>query len=124
MLGVFGVVALVLAIIGLFGVMSYSVAQRRHELGVRLALGARPGDLLRLVVGQGARLAVVGLLIGVPAAFALARLLRGALYGVTPSDVPTFGAVTLLLGSVALLASWLPARRAARVDPAQALRND
>jgi putative ABC transport system permease protein len=104
--------------------MSYSVSQRTHEIGVRMALGAQQRDVLGLVVGQGSRLAAVGLLLGVPAAFGLARLLRGALYGVTPSDVATFVGVVGVLGGVALLASWLPARRAAHVDPAQALRAD
>jgi predicted permease len=124
MFGVFGLIALFLASIGLYGVMAFSVTQRTHEIGVRVALGALPRDVLRLVVGQGARLAAIGLLLGVPAAFALARLLRGALYGVTPNDGATFAAVVLTLASVALLASWIPARRASRVDPAQALRND
>ena len=124
MFGAFGVIALFLASIGLYGVMSYSVSQRKHEIGVRMALGAQQRDVLGLVVGQGSRLAAIGLLIGVPAAFGLARLLRGALYGVTPSDVATFVGVVAVLGGVALLASWLPARRAAHVDPAQALRAD
>ena len=124
MFGAFGVIALFLASIGLYGVMSYSVSQRKHEIGVRMALGAQPGDVLGLVVRQGSRLAVIGLVIGVPAAFGLARLLRGALYGVTPSDVATFVGVVAVLGGVALLASWVPARRAAHVDPAQALRAD
>jgi putative ABC transport system permease protein len=124
MFGAFGLIALFLASIGLYGVMSYSVSQRTHEIGVRMALGAQQRDVLGLVVGQGSRLAAVGLLLGVPAAFGLARLLRGALYGVTPSDVATFVGVVGVLGGVALLASWLPARRAAHVDPAQALRAD
>ena len=124
MFGAFGAIALFLASIGLYGVMSYSVSQRKHEIGVRMALGAQRRDVLGLVVGLGSRLAALGLVIGVPAAFGLARLLRGSLYGVTPSDVATFVGVVVVLGSVALLATWLPARRATHVDPAQALRAD
>jgi putative ABC transport system permease protein len=124
MFGTFAIAALVLASIGLYGVMSYAVAQRTHEIGVRMALGAQPGDVLRLVVRSGIRLLAVGLLIGVPAAFGLAQVLRGALYGVTPSDPSTFVAIPAVLAIVALIASYVPARRATRVDPMVALRSD
>jgi putative ABC transport system permease protein len=124
MFAVFALVALLLASVGLYGVMSYTVAQRTHEMGVRIALGALPGDVIRLMVARGARLTAVGLAIGVPAAFGLARVLRGALYGVSASDPATFAAIVALLSTVALLASYLPARRAARVEPMVALRSE
>ena len=124
MFGVFALAALLLASIGLYGVMAYSVAQRTHEIGVRLALGAEPNDVLRLVVRQGARLAGAGLLLGIPGALMLSRLLQGSLYGVSSSDPATFAGIAILLSGVALLASYLPARRAARLDPVVALRHD
>ena len=124
MFAVFALVALLLASVGLYGVMSYTVAQRTHEVGVRVALGALPNDVIRLMVRRGARLIAFGLAIGVPAAFLLARVLRGALYGVSASDPATFTAIALLLSGVALLASYLPARRAARVEPMVALRTE
>jgi putative ABC transport system permease protein len=122
MFGVFGLAALLLASLGLYGVMAYAVAQRTQEIGVRMALGARPADVLRLIVRTGARLAAIGLAIGLPAAFATARVLRGALYGVGVADPATFVGIPILLAAVALLASYVPARRAARVDPVVALR--
>ncbi|HET7462941.1 MAG TPA: ABC transporter permease [Longimicrobium sp.] len=122
MFAVFALVALLLASVGLYGVMSYTVAQRTHEVGVRIALGALPRDVIGMMVRRGARLIGIGLLIGVPAAFLLARVLRGALYGVSASDPVTFAGIVALLTSVALAASWLPARRAARVEPMVALR--
>ena len=124
MFSIFAVCALMLAVIGVYGVMAYSVAQRTHEFGVRIALGARPRDVLLLVLRAGIRLVVLGIVIGVPAAFAMGRGLGGLLYGVRPSDPATFLGIPILLGAVALLASMVPARRATRVEPIVALRNE
>ena len=118
----FGAVALVLAAVGLYGVVAYAVAQRTGEFGIRLALGARGADVARLVLGQGVRTALVGALLGVVGAAAAGRLLRAQLHGVGTIDPLTLAAVALLLGAVAVVAAWLPARRAARVDPIAALR--
>ena len=124
LLGCFGGVALVLAALGVYGVLAYSVSQRTREIGVRVALGARQGGVLLMVVRHGMALAGAGLLLGLLAAVGLSRLLRGQLYGVSPTDPLAYGAVALLLGIVAFLACWGPARRAARVDPMVALRCD
>ncbi len=121
-LGTFAVLALVLAAIGIYGVISYAVAQRARELGVRIALGATRGQVARLVLGQGLRLGVAGVVIGVAAAVALSRLLRALLYGITATDPGTFMLVPVVLLLVALLATLLPARRATRVDPMIAMR--
>ncbi len=122
--GVFAVVALLLASVGIYGVLGYAVEQRRYEIGVRLAMGARAGQVLRLIVGRGLQAAVTGLGLGVIGAIAIGRFLAGLLYGVGPTDPPTFVGVGILLLLVAFLASWLPARRAARVDPSRCLRSE
>ncbi|HEY6403674.1 MAG TPA: FtsX-like permease family protein, partial [Blastocatellia bacterium] len=122
LIGGFGLLALVLASLGLYGALSYSVAHRTQEIGVRIALGARTGDVLWLVVGDGIRLTVIGLALGLAGAFAAARVLKSLLYGVGPADPLTFVVISLLLLIVALVACWVPARRATHVDPLVALR--
>ncbi|MCY1018727.1 ABC transporter permease [Pyxidicoccus sp. MSG2] len=122
LLGAFGVLALVLAAVGIYGVMSYAVAQRSHEMGVRMALGAQRADVLRLVVGQALRRVGLGLGLGLSGALAVHRVMEGLLYGVGSLDLSVLSAVALLLLATAWLASWLPARRAASVDPASVLR--
>jgi predicted permease len=124
LLGLFGVLSLVLAAIGIYAVVSYSVARRTREIGIRMALGARATDVSALVLSQNAFPIAAGLTLGLALGAAAARLLREFLYGVSPLDIPTFAAVSLLLGACGTAAAWLPARRAARVDPMAALRSD
>jgi putative ABC transport system permease protein len=123
-IGVFAVVAVVLALVGLYGVLATVVRQRTAEIGVRMAFGAEPSGIFRLVVGQGMRLAVLGMGIGLVAALALTRVMQSMLVGVSATDPLTFIAITALFASVAALACWLPARRAARLDPLVALREE
>ncbi len=122
LLGAFAALALLLAAIGIYAVLAYSVARRTHEIGVRMALGARRGDVLRLVLGQGLRVTAIGIVLGVAGALVLTRFLQSLLYEVQPTDPPTFVGVLLLLVTVSVAASYLPARRAMRVDPMVALR--
>lgn len=118
----FGILALVLAVIGLYGTISYAIARKAHEIGIRMALGAVPNDVLRMVIAQGLKLATIGIAIGLLAAFGVTRLLRTLIFGITPTDPLTFASVSLLLLIVAVLACYIPARRATRIDPVTAIR--
>jgi putative ABC transport system permease protein len=120
--GAMGLLGLVLAVVGVYGVASYAAVQRTQEIGIRMAIGATPRDILKMVLGQGLGIVAIGLLAGLVAAFAGTRLLADLFYGVTPSDPATFAAVATLLPAVALLACWIPAQRATRVSPTIALR--
>ncbi|HEU4933733.1 MAG TPA: FtsX-like permease family protein, partial [Pyrinomonadaceae bacterium] len=122
LLAVFAVVALALAVIGIYGMLSYAVAQRTREIGLRMTLGAQRTDVMRLVIVHGMKLAIAGVVLGLIASFALTRTMKNLLFGVSATDPMTFGLITLLLAVVALLACWIPARRATKVDPIIALR--
>jgi putative ABC transport system permease protein len=121
-LGIFAFLAIFLAAIGIYGLLAYAVAQQTHEIGIRMALGAQRRDVMRLILVQGARLALAGTAIGLFAAFGLTRLMSSLLYGISASDPLTFAAVAIVLVAVALLACYIPAHRAMRVDPMVALR--
>jgi ABC-type antimicrobial peptide transport system permease subunit len=123
-LGVFGFVALLLSAIGIYGITSYTVAQRTHEIGIRLALGAQMSDVLKLVLSHGLKLTLIGAALGLFGAYLATRAITSVLYGVSATDPLTFGVVSFLLIGVALLASYVPSRRATRVDPLIALRNE
>jgi ABC-type antimicrobial peptide transport system permease subunit len=124
LLGVFGVIGLLLGALGIYGLLAFVVTQRRQEIGVRIALGASPSSVLRLIVVQGMALAVGGVLIGAMVASVLTRQMQSVLFGIAPGDVGTFAQVIVVLLATALLASWLPARRALAIDPVTALRYD
>jgi putative ABC transport system permease protein len=120
----FATVALIVAAIGIYGVLSYTMSRRTQEVGIRIALGADARTVTRMVVAEGARLIAIAVVVGLVASFIAARLLRNQLFGVEPTDVTTFGIVTVVLSTVAILACYVPARRASRVDPMVALRSE
>ena len=122
-LGAFALIALMLAVIGLYGVTALFVGQRRHEFGIRLALGARPADVLGLVMTRSARLVAAGVVVGLALAVAGSRLLSGLLFGVTATNAATYAVATLVVCIISLVAAYIPARRAVRVDPIRALRD-
>jgi putative ABC transport system permease protein len=124
LLAIFSGLALALAVVGIYGVLAYSVAERRQELGIRLALGAGKSDILRMIVRQGLALTAIGVALGLAAAFALARVMSSLLYKIGAYDLPTFALAPLTFLAIAFLASYLPARRATQVDPIEALRNE
>jgi putative ABC transport system permease protein len=123
-LTIFSVAALLLAVTGIYGLVAYSVTQRRPEIGIRLALGAGKGNVFRLILGQGLKLVLVGVVLGAAGAFAITRVIRTMLFGITPTDIFTFTFVSGLLVVVALIACSVPAHRATRVDPLIELRNE
>ncbi|HKF54791.1 MAG TPA: FtsX-like permease family protein, partial [Blastocatellia bacterium] len=122
LLGIFGVIALILSAAGIYGVMAYTVSRRTHELGIRVALGAGSRDVLLMVLGQGMLMAGIGIGVGVIASLVLTRYLSSLLFGIGTTDSITFGAISLLLVLVALLACYIPARRGLKIDPMKALR--
>ena len=122
LLSIFAAIAFVLAIVGIYGVMSYAVTQRTHEIGIRMAIGAQPRDVFIMILGQGMLLTITGLVAGLVGAFGLTRLMATMLFGVKPNDPLTFAAVSTLLVAVALIACYIPGKRATRVDPVNSLR--
>ena len=122
LLSIFAGIALVLAIVGIYGVLSYSVTQRTHEIGIRMAIGARPRDVFAMILGHGMKLTLIGVIIGLVLAFAATRLMETMLFGVAPTDLTTFSLISLLLISAAALACYLPGRRATKVEPTISLR--
>jgi ABC-type antimicrobial peptide transport system permease subunit len=124
MVTLFATAAVLLAALGVYGVMSYGVTQRQREIGVRLALGAEPAGIRRMVLGQSGRLALIGLVIGTAGALLLGQLIGKLLFGITRFDMPTLVAVPVVLGAVTIVASWVPARRAMRLDPLSAIREE
>jgi putative ABC transport system permease protein len=123
-LAVFAQIAFLLAAIGVYGVVAYDISRRTSEIGIRISLGAQPRDVLRLILGQYARLAALGISLGLAGAYALTRLMESLLFGVKPTDAYTFAMVSLLFGAVALVAGYLPSRRAMALQPAAALRHE
>ena len=122
LMSIFAGLAFVLAIVGIYGVMSYAVTQRTHEIGIRMAIGAQPRDVFRMILGQGMFLAIIGMVAGLAGAFALTRLMATMLFTIKPTDPLTFGSVAILLIAVALIACYIPGRRATKVDPVNSLR--
>ncbi len=124
LISAFGVLGLVLAAVGVYGVVSLGVVQRRAEIGIRMALGARPSDVLRMIISEGLLLAIAGIAIGLGCAWFLSRMLETLVYGIAPRDPLTFMAAPLFLLGIAIVAAWIPARSAARADPLQSLRTE
>jgi putative ABC transport system permease protein len=124
LLGVFAAVAFIIATVGIYGVISYAVSQRTHEIGIRMALGAQASDVRRMVIWRGMSLALIGVALGVAAALALTRVMKNLLFEVSATDPATFALIALLLVGVALIASYIPARRATKIDPLQSIRHE
>jgi putative ABC transport system permease protein len=122
LLGTFALTALLLAAVGIYGVVAYTVSQREREIGIRLAMGARSTDVIKLIAGRGVGLALAGVVAGLALSFALTRLMTGLLYEVSPTDTATFAIISIILALAAMIAAYLPARRAAQIDPVTALR--
>jgi putative ABC transport system permease protein len=120
--GLFAAAAVCLAAVGIYGVVAFSVTRRTQEIGIRMSLGAQRGNILRLVLGEGARMAALGVVIGIGASLAITRVMSSLLFGISATDPATFIGVAVLLGGVALIASYIPTRRAMRLDPTEALR--